>query len=205
MRCCAKERAVERAGAMRVQTNQPSAAPRQIGIGHRSLYPKSSTRGRWRGRGWHVGLILKPCGNLSRATAHAVPVNAAKPGCSRWVAKPRRYRLANFSPDGEWCSGQDSNLHALRHTHLKRVCLPIPPPEHFIQRKGELGESLQSCKAPKCACHALFVRGHSCLFANPTFARGTSSTSTDHTREPSLFSAHSWTTRSPPTTATLQV
>ena len=30
-----------------------------------------------------------------------------------------------------WCSGQDSNLHALRHTPLKRVCLPIPPPEHF--------------------------------------------------------------------------
>ena len=31
----------------------------------------------------------------------------------------------------KWCSGQDSNLHALRHTPLKRVCLPIPPPEHF--------------------------------------------------------------------------
>ena len=31
-----------------------------------------------------------------------------------------------------WCPGQDSNLHALRHTPLKRVCLPIPPP-------GQLG------------------------------------------------------------------
>ena len=29
-----------------------------------------------------------------------------------------------------WCPGQDSNLHALRHTPLKRVCLPIPPPGH---------------------------------------------------------------------------
>lgn len=34
-----------------------------------------------------------------------------------------------FSRSSNWCSGQDSNLHALRHTHLKRVCLPIPPPE----------------------------------------------------------------------------
>ena len=27
-----------------------------------------------------------------------------------------------------WCPGQESNLHALRHTHLKRARLPIPPP-----------------------------------------------------------------------------
>ena len=26
------------------------------------------------------------------------------------------------------CPGQESNLHALRHTHLKRARLPIPPP-----------------------------------------------------------------------------
>ena len=35
-----------------------------------------------------------------------------------------------------WCPGQDSNLHALRHTPLKRVCLPIPPPGHFLARKA---------------------------------------------------------------------
>ena len=29
------------------------------------------------------------------------------------------------------CPGQESNLHALRHTHLKRARLPIPPPGHF--------------------------------------------------------------------------
>ena len=29
-----------------------------------------------------------------------------------------------------WCPGQESNLHALRHTHLKRARLPIPPPGH---------------------------------------------------------------------------
>ena len=28
------------------------------------------------------------------------------------------------------CPGQESNLHALRHTHLKRARLPIPPPGH---------------------------------------------------------------------------
>ena len=29
------------------------------------------------------------------------------------------------------CPEQDSNLHASRHTHLKRARLPIPPPGHF--------------------------------------------------------------------------
>ena len=26
------------------------------------------------------------------------------------------------------CAGEDLNLHVLRHTHLKRACLPIPAP-----------------------------------------------------------------------------
>ena len=30
------------------------------------------------------------------------------------------------------CPEQDSNLHASRHTHLKRARLPIPPPGHFM-------------------------------------------------------------------------
>ena len=30
------------------------------------------------------------------------------------------------------CPEQDSNLHASRHTHLKRARLPIPPPGHLI-------------------------------------------------------------------------
>ena len=29
------------------------------------------------------------------------------------------------------CPEQDSNLHASRHTHLKRARLPIPPPGHL--------------------------------------------------------------------------
>ncbi len=27
-----------------------------------------------------------------------------------------------------WCPGEDSNLHALRHTDLNRARLPVPPP-----------------------------------------------------------------------------
>lgn len=38
---------------------------------------------------------------------------------------PRDFRLRGFQ-----CPGQESNLHALRHTHLKRARLPIPPPGH---------------------------------------------------------------------------
>ena len=37
-----------------------------------------------------------------------------------------------------WCPGQDSNLHALRHTPLKRVCLPIPPPGQLGSEEGGL-------------------------------------------------------------------
>ena len=33
---------------------------------------------------------------------------------------------------GFWCPGQESNLHASRHTHLKRARLPIPPPGHLL-------------------------------------------------------------------------
>ena len=41
-----------------------------------------------------------------------------------------------FSRSSNWCPGQDSNLHALRHTPLKRVCLPIPPPEHVSDERN---------------------------------------------------------------------
>lgn len=32
-----------------------------------------------------------------------------------------------------WCPGEDSNLHAFRHMHLKHTCLPITPPGHFFK------------------------------------------------------------------------
>ena len=31
------------------------------------------------------------------------------------------------------CPEQDSKLHVVKHTHLKRARLPIPPPGHFGQ------------------------------------------------------------------------
>ena len=38
------------------------------------------------------------------------------------------------------CPEQDSNLHASRHTHLKRARLPIPPPGHLVAfHLSELG------------------------------------------------------------------
>lgn len=38
----------------------------------------------------------------------------------------------------KWCSGRDSNPYAFRHTPLKRVCLPIPPPEqNLLKRNAE--------------------------------------------------------------------
>src|SRR5512146_2033354 len=30
------------------------------------------------------------------------------------------------------CAGEDLNLHALRHTPLKRTCLPVSPPAHIL-------------------------------------------------------------------------
>ncbi len=71
---------------------------------------------------------------------------------SQILAELRREFAVNALPHGDrsktcdvhqislrsmWCPGQDSNLHALRHTPLKRVCLPIPPPGHFLTRKAD--------------------------------------------------------------------
>lgn len=40
----------------------------------------------------------------------------------------RRNVLNGKHTSGVWCPGEDSNLHALRHTDLNRARLPIPPP-----------------------------------------------------------------------------
>lgn len=48
-------------------------------------------------------------------------------GADTKKAKPRLSLLKR----GFQCPGQESNLHALRHTHLKRARLPIPPPGPF--------------------------------------------------------------------------
>ena len=46
-------------------------------------------------------------------------------------SRKKQSRPKNFDRDC-WCPGKDSNLHTLRHTHLKRARLPIPPPGHWI-------------------------------------------------------------------------
>jgi hypothetical protein len=35
---------------------------------------------------------------------------------------------SSADPFSLWCPGEDLNLHALRHMHLKHTCLPITPP-----------------------------------------------------------------------------
>ena len=46
------------------------------------------------------------------------------------LGKVMLYQLSYFRNPLTWCPEQDSNLHASRHTHLKRARLPIPPPGH---------------------------------------------------------------------------
>ena len=58
---------------------------------------------------------------------------------------------------GEWCPGEDSNLHALRHTDLNRARLPIPPP-------GQVRRSVYA------GCPVLSMRFRADLQAN--LARG---------------------------------
>jgi len=45
------------------------------------------------------------------------------------------------------CSGGDLNSQALRHTHLKRACLPISTPEH-LKLKYNLNKIKTQSKAP---------------------------------------------------------
>lgn len=58
---------------------------------------------------------------------------SAKPPTAKATEGSPRYSLRSLEG---WCSGRDSNPHTLRHTPLKRACLPIPPPEHFQRGMG---------------------------------------------------------------------
>ena len=46
------------------------------------------------------------------------------------------------------CPEQDSNLHASRHTHLKRARLPIPPPGHGKRDSDPRPQPWQGCALP---------------------------------------------------------
>ncbi len=56
---------------------------------------------------------------------------------SRWLQTHKTSTLYSVLSEFSWentrsCWGGDSNPHVLLHTHLKRTCLPIPPPQHMI-------------------------------------------------------------------------
>ncbi len=51
------------------------------------------------------------------------------PGISSYKSSYTKEKALNISAFS--CPGQESNLHALRHTHLKRARLPIPPPGRY--------------------------------------------------------------------------
>ena len=51
------------------------------------------------------------------------------PGISSYQSSYTKEKALIFSAFS--CPGQESNLHALRHTHLKRARLPIPPPGRY--------------------------------------------------------------------------
>ena len=57
-----------------------------------------------------------PTTQLSLPPQSSASTNSATP--------PNVYILNNLCPE------QDSNLHVVKHTHLKRARLPIPPPGH---------------------------------------------------------------------------
>ena len=68
-------------------------------------------------------------------------------------------------PSADWCPGEDSNLHALRHTDLNRARLPIPPPGQVSCRRftGGWGE----CQRPVTIIRRRFAAcsgGHEKLF-----------------------------------------
>src|SRR5450631_2122462 len=52
---------------------------------------------------------------------------------------------------GEWCPGEDSNLHELLHWYLKPARLPVPPPG----QDGSLKREAQESTHPPWACQSV--------------------------------------------------
>ena len=72
---------------------------------------------------------------------------------SGWIAESYVNAAVGPQPTVEirfkWCSGRDSNPYALRHTPLKRVCLPIPPPEHLYRGEGLIRDNRPRLSSPE--------------------------------------------------------
>ncbi len=76
---------------------------------------------------------------LTRSCDH-YPLKVACIPISPPAHKNRNTKIENFNISTKYskiksplCPEQDSNLHASRHTHLKRTRLPIPPPGQAFQ------------------------------------------------------------------------
>ena len=74
---------------------------------------------------------------------------------AKLYAKPNRQSM--------WAR-EDLNLHALRHTHLKRTCLPITPRAHFLKSYYELGAKAIKKAAPGGAAWANIFGNWSDIF-----------------------------------------
>ena len=72
------------------------------------------------------------------------------------------FRSLFFPPFCRWCSGRDSNPYALRHTPLKRVCLPIPPPEQLSKEEGGLRGMAESLSSPEVKIPGSFLKPDPC-------------------------------------------
>ena len=64
--------------------------------------------------------------------------------------------LFGLSRKKQWCPGEDSNLHVVRHTDLNRARLPIPPPGQSGCEGGVIGLAGQNVNGEIQQCnHAI--------------------------------------------------
>ena len=70
-----------------------------------------------------------PTSQLTLPPQSSASTNSATSPTLFYLQEPSAFKL--LCGKKILCPEQDSNLHAFRHTHLKRARLPIPPPGHF--------------------------------------------------------------------------
>jgi hypothetical protein len=120
------------------------------------LLPGAGGRKRKRSSLWDATTVIKtlsePTMVCSRRVVSGIP---HYDGCT---ADREAERLAgdgwkgNSLPVESWCSGGDLNPHALRHTPLKRTCLPFHHPSTWRVNGKSLMWPRKSCLPPlKCA------------------------------------------------------
>src|ERR1039457_4052681 len=64
-------------------------------------------------------------------------VKGIEPSSARWqrAILPLNHTRKNL----KICPGRELNPQAVKHTHLKRTCLPVPPPGRKIQKSKRCG------------------------------------------------------------------